>query len=69
MAANRSTRHFLTAATATLAALGLAVLGLAGCSSGEATRAPTPTTVAAVGQPTEAPTAVIDPAPVVTDAN
>ncbi len=42
--------------------------GVSGCSSDKATPAPAPTTVVAVGQPTEAPTTVIDPAPVVTEA-
>ena len=46
----------------------LLVLGLAGCSDEKASPAPASTTVVAVGQPTEASTAVIDPAPVVTEA-
>ena len=63
MATHRSPRPLL----APLASIVIA-LGLSGCSSDKATPAPAPTTVVAVGQPTEASTAVIDPAPVVTEA-
>ncbi len=64
MATHRSPRRFI----APLASIVLA-LGMAACSDAKAAPASPPTTVVVAGQPIEAPTAVIDPAPVVTDAN
>ncbi len=63
MATHRSRHTFLAPLASTVIAL-----ALAGCGDEKASPAPASTTVVAVGQPTEAPTAVIDPAPVVTDA-
>ena len=63
MATHRFRHNFLGPMTLLLLAL-----GLASCGDEKASPAPASTTVVAVGQPTEAPTAVIDPAPVVTDA-